>query len=282
VRNHQFVRVLPIKSDVLQINGLEEPKLLREIPIREMHNDLVKSKEDDGLECALDADGKPTISDSQFRKLLKEVLPQLGKASLRHKQMCGCETCISMRYLQEALNRFRAKYIMSHKKEIVILRNTVSQETQTRSRGSRDELQQAESELKKYQDLVMSDGCPMHEKPKDALVAVMCAPVLDRHRRWECVLSCCRKCPKYPTPTPETITDDNDVFAKIPFRHYQTFTKCTAVHHILDETAKECEQCDEQQQLNEQFKKERYADKRNLQNPKSPLPPSWTSTNSQC
>jgi hypothetical protein len=254
VRNHQFVRVSPIKSDMLQINGLEEPKLLREIPIREMHNDLVRSVEDGGLECALDTDGKPTISDSQFRKLLKEVLPQLRKASLRHKQMCGCETCIGMRYLQEALNRFRAKYITSREKEIVILRNTVAQETRTRSRGSRDELQRVESELNQYRDFVMPDGLPMHGKPKDALVAVMCAPVLDGHRRWECVLSRCRDCPKYPTPSPETISDDNDAFAQIPFRHYQTFTKCT-VHRVLDATAKECEQCDEQQQLNERFKK---------------------------
>jgi hypothetical protein len=96
VSNHQFVRVSPIKSDMLQINGLQEPKLLREIPIREMHNDLVKSVEDGGLECALDPNGNPTISDSQFRKLLKEVMPQLRKASLRHKQMCGCETCIAV------------------------------------------------------------------------------------------------------------------------------------------------------------------------------------------
>jgi hypothetical protein len=255
VRNHQFVRVSPIKSDTLQINGQEEPKLLREIPIREMHNDLLKSQEDGGLECALDAAGKPTISDSQFRKLLKEVLPQLRKASLRHKQMCGCETCIGMRYLQEALNRFRAKYISIRQKEIDILKNTVSQETRTRSRGgNRDELHRAENELKKYQDLVMPDGRPMHEKPKDALVAVMCAPVQDGHRRWDCVLSRCQECPKYPTPAPETVSDDNDVTAKIPFRHYQTFTKCT-VHRVLDEKAKECDLCEEQQQLNERFKK---------------------------
>ena len=177
VRNHQFVRVSPIKSDTLQIDGHEEPKLLREIPIREMHNDLVKSPEDGGLECALDTDGKPTISDSQFRKLLKEVLPQLRKASLRHKQMCGCETCIGMRYLQEALNRFRAKYISSRQKEIDILKNTVSQETRTRSRGgNRDELHRAENELKKYQDLVIPDGRPMHKNPR-MLLLPSCAPL---------------------------------------------------------------------------------------------------------
>jgi hypothetical protein len=104
--NHQFVRVLPIKSDTLQIDGREEPKLLREIPIREMHNDLLRSEEDCGLKCARDENGQPTISDTRFRILLKEVLPQLRKATQRHKQMCGCETCIGVRYLQAALNRF--------------------------------------------------------------------------------------------------------------------------------------------------------------------------------
>jgi hypothetical protein len=255
VRNHQFVRVSPIKTDTLHINGREEPKLLREIPMREMHNDLVKSKEDGGLECAVNAEGKPTISDSRFRTLLKEVLPQLRKASLRHKQMCGCETCIGMRYLQEALNRYRAKYISSREKEISILRHTVSQETRTRSRGgSRDELRRAESELKEYQDLVMPNGKPMHEKPKDALEAVMCPPIQDGFRKWECVLSRCQECPQYPTPPPEIVSNDNDVFAKIPFRHYQNFTKCT-IHRVLHETAKQCDLCEEQQELNDGFKK---------------------------
>ena len=52
VMHHQFVRVLPIKSDTLKIGGHEEPKLLREITIREMHIDLLRSVEDCGLKCA--------------------------------------------------------------------------------------------------------------------------------------------------------------------------------------------------------------------------------------
>ena len=52
VMHHQFVRVSPIKSDTLKIGEHEEPKLLREISIREMHNDLLRTVEDCGLECA--------------------------------------------------------------------------------------------------------------------------------------------------------------------------------------------------------------------------------------
>jgi hypothetical protein len=75
VMNHQFVRVSPIKSDTLQIGDHQEPKLLREIPIREMHNGLLRTEEDCGLKCARDENGQPTISDTRFRVMLKEVLP---------------------------------------------------------------------------------------------------------------------------------------------------------------------------------------------------------------
>jgi hypothetical protein len=264
VMNHQFVRVSPIKSDMLKIDGEDVPKLLREIPIREMHNDLCKTEEDGGLKCALDAEGKPTIGDSRFRILLKEVLPQLRKASLRHKQMCGCETCIGMRYLQEALNRYRAKYITNREKEIRLQQNSVSQETRTRSRGGgQEELRRNEEELKAYQDLVMPNGKPMHEKPKDALEAVMCAPVKDGFRRWECVLSRCKDCPKFPSPAQEEITDKNDVNAKINFRHYQLFTKCS-IHRVLFANAKQCELCEEQQELQNDFQKGKIRKRKEL------------------
>jgi hypothetical protein len=85
--SHRFIRVLPIKSDMLKIGDHQVPKLLREIPIREMHNDMLRLVEDCGLECAKDENGEPTISDSCFRIMLKEVLPQLRKATQRHKQM---------------------------------------------------------------------------------------------------------------------------------------------------------------------------------------------------
>jgi hypothetical protein len=64
VMNHQFVRVSPIQSDTLQIGDRQEPKLLREISIREMHNDLLRTEEDCGLKCARDENRQPTISDT--------------------------------------------------------------------------------------------------------------------------------------------------------------------------------------------------------------------------
>jgi hypothetical protein len=255
VTNHQFVRVSPIRSDMLQIGDRREPKLLREIPIREMHNDLLRSEEECGLKCARDDNGQPTISDTRFRSLVKEVLPQLRKATARHKQMCGCETCIGSRYLQAALNRFRASNVAKRLKEIAILKETVSQEARTRSReNEQDNIQKAEDDLATYQEFVLPNGEPLHPKPKDALDAIMCAPILNGIRKWECVLGRCAECSKYPTPAFESTTDENDVFAKIPFRHYKNFTKCT-IHKVLDDKAKQCDACEEQYELNNLYKK---------------------------
>jgi hypothetical protein len=254
VMHHQFVRVSPIKSDTLKIGEHEEPKLLREVSIREMHNDMLRTVEDCGLKCARDDEGEPTISDTRFRIMLKEVLPQLRKATQRHKQMCGCETCIGVRYLQFALNRFRANTVALRLKEIETLKET-SEETRTRSRDSEQEnIRKSEDELKTYANYFLPNGDPLHAKPRDALDAVMCPPIHKGIRKWECVLSRCSDCPKYPTPAFETSKDENDGIAMIPFRHYKNFTKCS-IHKVLDEKAKVCGICEEQEEMNPKFRK---------------------------
>ena len=99
----------------------------------------------------------------------------------------------------------------------------------------------------------MPDGNYLHAKPKDALEAVMCLSVLKGFRHWDCVLGRCPDCPKYPTPTQETVSDDNDAKAKIRFNHYKAFTKC-AIHNVLSEGAKKCAVCEEQKRSNDGFK----------------------------
>ena len=108
VTNHPFVRVSPIANDTLLINGVRVPKLLREAPIREMHNDMIKDATDGGLPGVI-VEGKPIMSDTELRRQLRTLLPELKKATLRHKKMCGCENCIGITYLHDALNRFRLR-----------------------------------------------------------------------------------------------------------------------------------------------------------------------------
>jgi hypothetical protein len=59
--NHQFIHVLPIKSDMLKIGDHQELKLLLEIPIQEMHNHgMLRLEEDCGLKCTQEENGEPT------------------------------------------------------------------------------------------------------------------------------------------------------------------------------------------------------------------------------
>ena len=64
VRNHNFVRTSPCYQDTLKINGEVVPKLLREVSINSMHNDLKQSQVKD----ILDEDGNIVIGYDTFNK----------------------------------------------------------------------------------------------------------------------------------------------------------------------------------------------------------------------
>jgi uncharacterized protein YciW len=90
------------------------PKLLIEISVRELHNDLLELPESGGLAEARDAEGKVIISDSVLRCLLP---PQLRKMTARHKQMCGCEVCLTVIGMQQSLNAWRHRLLRKLKDE---------------------------------------------------------------------------------------------------------------------------------------------------------------------
>jgi hypothetical protein len=70
ILGHPQVIQSPITIDTLLLPGRETgvvmcvPKLLIEISIRELHNDLIESPESGGLAKARDAEGRVIISDS--------------------------------------------------------------------------------------------------------------------------------------------------------------------------------------------------------------------------
>ena len=103
INNHPHIVNSPISNDTLLVPDPEQPgnrvrvsKLLLQISIRELHNDLL-SDGPLGLAEAKDNDGKPLISDTALRALLP---PNVRKMTEKYKQMCGWEPCISMTQLQ--------------------------------------------------------------------------------------------------------------------------------------------------------------------------------------
>jgi hypothetical protein len=195
-----------------------------EIPVRELHNDLIELPQKRGLAEAW-KDGIVIIGDSSLRYLLpKELRP----ATERHKQMCCCETCISPRMLQSSLNAFRQRWS-----------NRLTAEAE-RTRAP-DELALA----KDYQNKVLPNGSAWHPKPRDALHLIQCDnpdPNID-HPNWCCVLRRCLNCPKYPIPIPERGLDDNA--PTINFHFYVNYTKCSR-HGVLTLTTKKCAACENQ------------------------------------
>ena len=111
---HPHVVPSPIAKDCLKIKiagskeTLSTPKLLLQIPIRELHNDMIKSPDDGGLPEAFDANGNVIISDTTLRKLMP---PQIKKMSHRHMIMCGCEVCIQASSFQASLNSWRLRHL---------------------------------------------------------------------------------------------------------------------------------------------------------------------------
>ena len=70
------------------------PKLLLQVPVRELHNRLVSDTNDVGLKYYRYEYDNIIISDSTLCSLLP---PQLIQMSAQYKVMCGCECCITTR-----------------------------------------------------------------------------------------------------------------------------------------------------------------------------------------
>ena len=108
--NHPNVVESPITNETLLVRNLvtgqkeRVNKLLLQISIRELHNDMLLPPDEGGFKEAWDETGKVRISDTAMRALLPE---QARKMTPRHKQMCGCEVCIQIRLHQIDLNAWR-------------------------------------------------------------------------------------------------------------------------------------------------------------------------------
>jgi hypothetical protein len=75
-------------------------KLLLEIPVGELHNDMLLPINKGGFSGVRDAEGTIIILDNTLRKLLPI---ELQPATEMHKQLCGCKLCNTVTSLQKTL-----------------------------------------------------------------------------------------------------------------------------------------------------------------------------------
>ena len=110
IRNHPHVVESPLANDMATVKNQEGllikvPKLLLQIPIRVLHNDLVKN-----LVEAIDSTGKVMVSDTKLRQILPKELRYMSN---RYKLMCGCIDCLKIQYYQSDYNQYK-KLLMNH------------------------------------------------------------------------------------------------------------------------------------------------------------------------
>ena len=94
-------------NDTLKIGDAYVGKLILEVSVNDLLMDLSRS----GIEGILDLKGNLTLSDTNFRKILKEHIPQLKKATEKHKQSCCYEICLTTSHIHEQLLKQRKNVI---------------------------------------------------------------------------------------------------------------------------------------------------------------------------
>ena len=220
--NHHMVIQSPLASDTLLVPDANNPgtkkrtnKILLQIPVRELHNDLIDADPLIGLASVRDCAGNILISDTKLRELLP---PHLRMMSDRYKIMCGCEPCIQMINLQQSYNRFICYRIKDFKE----IRDGFNPRTRR--------YMAADETLKKYQDKVQPQGEARFKTAKLAMVCCLCAPPDDRFQslhQLDCVTGECNACPGFDRP-PEELTMNND----ISFHLYDVLPSCS-IHNML-------------------------------------------------
>jgi len=218
VRTHPNVIPSPQMRDTLIINGERVGKLLLEIPVRELHNCMIKPAEEGGLPCVRDTSNKVLVSDTSLRSILKTNIPELRKATDSHKQMCGCEICVISKLMFKSLAAWRHKYV---------LKLNADAQTQ-RERTSANE----------YRHFVAASPT----KPSQAIKLLMCSPLetSDNHHKWRCVLRRCNNCPQYEVNEHENGVDNNA--PTINFNFYMSYHKCS-LHRLLPIGTTSCNKC---------------------------------------
>ena len=234
VLNHPHVISSPIHKDTVIVkvptsNGqvLKERvgKLLLEISIRELHQDLLKPPPVGLTEVYCKLTKKCLISESYLRNIIP---PQLRPITFSQKQLCGCETCTVMKLIHTSLVKFRKKLIQ--------LNNPQSRTVTRSSLSSADSFAKYCNYLNDNVLLVSNDISP--------IISSMTCPTLDDSGlfKWNCVMNRCNLCPDHRPPTLESAPDSS--LDNINYCTYKIQSKCK-LHGILSPNTSFCQKCND-------------------------------------
>jgi hypothetical protein len=170
------------------------------------------------------------ISDTMFRLCIPD---EVKRASARHKETCGCVTCISMYGQLTSLNAFR-------KLRLRQMRTEIEHETDSDKKKSKKDFYD-----QYYQDVMLPDGTARHATTRDAMCSILCKPVGDTTmHRLKCVCSHCAACPVFKIPKAERRDDTDGPY--IPFHAFKPVTRCSRHVHegVLPTRATKCSWCE--------------------------------------
>ena len=184
VRRHPNIVTSPRKNDTVSVKDPTDPtktikmqKKLRQIPMRELHSDLVNNVPS----CKVEE--KLVVSEDGLRA---NMPPEVKPMSNRYKEMCSCLTCLKMRMAQEALNRYRRMVVNQLKRK---------HEGARRGSNRRKQFARMKSTLERQVNL--------SESVKDAVTKIHCnppsdaskGPIFDGLYHVNCAYSFCSSCP---------------------------------------------------------------------------------------
>ena len=234
ILNHPHIIPSPIAKDAILIPDPNNPKqkirtnkLLLQIPIRELHNDLLNRNPMIGLPEARDKNDKTLISDTGLRGLMPS---NVRKMTNQHKQMCGCKQCTLMDFYHSACLQFQSRLLTKMNQKVDQLQEGSAQHSIANA--------QRVLYCREVRD---SEGNTRFPKPRDAAMHVSCkAPdsgnddkMLANLTHFHCANIACTRCPDYKIPDAESRLDADDaVFqyaSSIKFHTYEKGTRCS--HH---------------------------------------------------
>ena len=198
-------------------------KLLLEISVRELHQDLIKAPPIGLSEVHCPSTNNIIVSERYLRNILP---PQLRPITFSQKQLCACECCTIMKMIHSSLIKFRKKVIQSYIPQPKI-----------RTRSSNNDLHSFDE----YTATLKANDHLLSNDPRDMFGTMSCNNASgDGLMKWKCAMGRCNSCPQTQFPTIETFDDsplDNIIYAS-----YKYHLKCK-LHGILPPSSSSCSQC---------------------------------------